>query len=1075
MTQTQTQTPCLTLALALLATLATSTGAGAGESMLFSEAFEDVGPTLGGPGPVNLVAEGWQFSIQVTQAGGEGWHEGPPGDGSFVDWPAYDGAHYLAVDSDIVDGVGDSGSAWAVLPDVAGQKAGSTLTLRLRGFPNASDVFQVRYAPTGGTDTGSGAFDVGDFTALLFEEDLWVACEFPSGCAMNDEWYLVDVELPGSGRVALRYHIPSEAGGSGSHVAIDALTIGDGINEPPYPAEGELVHWTLAGSPYVIPDNRIIPEGATVVVDAGVSVSIDTDKELLVLGEFRAEGMAGQPVVFTAPDQSARIAATEGGVVTLDHAEIACNINVAPGNIFGSPAGELIARDTLFREPAVISGSLLGHARALLVLERCTLEGVKVGNTHCQARIVDTTFVDAGQSGVLLLGYLHLDGVSLDNSQLHIGAPHGPQPMYLNNIVAVNYAEGGGLLLRNAQNFLLGPDNVIQGNLYPIEFGPNVAGILPGSVVPSSGNANDFITDAGKDFDPIGNVVWAPLEVPYVVEEWRFMNATRVLPGATVLFKPAAGFGIEFPSELVALGTPDQPVTFAGFGGATWDGLAYLFHGSGSRLDHCIVRDADSGVTLVESILKVDNCLFENNIVGVSSGGFVPFVRGTRFVGNGIGLSSPFDADGTTNPNLFLGNGIGVAGDIDDTAIGNWWGDGTGPAAPGNPGSGDAISGPVPYAPFLIDEPDETPPPTLRLLEAPSPSYVPGTKTILNWTVDDGAAVASQRVLFSDFGHYPDQFTIVAENLGPEVRSFEFVVPDVGLNVANANQAIRIEAIDASGRVGWDEQTMFISVAGLGGEVEFTMDLEQPFEPGDSLLVTWDSMAIDPLLGTAQALLLLDVDSEFVPLSGTSIGSGGLPSLVDMPDVSTDSARIALTATGGLNRRKTFYSPTFSIRPDERIGDPAPTIELLSPSGGTFPSGGTVPIAWTASDDEGIHSFLIMASYDGGDVWHHLTKDLPPTQTSYDWRLPKSTGLPGVQLRVVVRDRRFQNSSDTATITIAADPDIDGDGVVGGADLGAILAAWGECTPPPAECPADLDQNGVVDAGDLGLVLGGWS
>jgi uncharacterized membrane protein len=51
-------------------------------------------------------------------------------------------------------------------------------------------------------------------------------------------------------------------------------------------------------------------------------------------------------------------------------------------------------------------------------------------------------------------------------------------------------------------------------------------------------------------------------------------------------------------------------------------------------------------------------------------------------------------------------------------------------------------------------------------------------------------------------------------------------------------------------------------------------------------------------------------------------------------------------------------------------------------------------------------------------------------------------------------------------------PDITGDGVVNGADLGALLGAWGSC--PGALCAADLNADGVIDGADLGLLLGAW-
>ena len=49
--------------------------------------------------------------------------------------------------------------------------------------------------------------------------------------------------------------------------------------------------------------------------------------------------------------------------------------------------------------------------------------------------------------------------------------------------------------------------------------------------------------------------------------------------------------------------------------------------------------------------------------------------------------------------------------------------------------------------------------------------------------------------------------------------------------------------------------------------------------------------------------------------------------------------------------------------------------------------------------------------------------------------------------------------------------DLNCDGVVGGADLGLLLSAWGTCGSP---CPADIDSNGVVNGADLGFLLSNW-
>jgi uncharacterized delta-60 repeat protein len=51
--------------------------------------------------------------------------------------------------------------------------------------------------------------------------------------------------------------------------------------------------------------------------------------------------------------------------------------------------------------------------------------------------------------------------------------------------------------------------------------------------------------------------------------------------------------------------------------------------------------------------------------------------------------------------------------------------------------------------------------------------------------------------------------------------------------------------------------------------------------------------------------------------------------------------------------------------------------------------------------------------------------------------------------------------------------DLNGDGVVDGADLLILLSAWGNCADPD-DCPADLDKNGIVDGSDLLILLSNW-
>jgi hypothetical protein len=53
--------------------------------------------------------------------------------------------------------------------------------------------------------------------------------------------------------------------------------------------------------------------------------------------------------------------------------------------------------------------------------------------------------------------------------------------------------------------------------------------------------------------------------------------------------------------------------------------------------------------------------------------------------------------------------------------------------------------------------------------------------------------------------------------------------------------------------------------------------------------------------------------------------------------------------------------------------------------------------------------------------------------------------------------------------------DLNGDGSVDVTDLLELLAAWGPCPDPPADCPADLNGDGTVGVIDLLMLLGNWT
>jgi len=66
----------------------------------------------------------------------------------------------------------------------------------------------------------------------------------------------------------------------------------------------------------------------------------------------------------------------------------------------------------------------------------------------------------------------------------------------------------------------------------------------------------------------------------------------------------------------------------------------------------------------------------------------------------------------------------------------------------------------------------------------------------------------------------------------------------------------------------------------------------------------------------------------------------------------------------------------------------------------------------------------------------------------------------------------FSGSGPDARCQCASTPcagDIDGDGAVGGSDLGLLIGAWGT-----TECRADINGDGTVNGQDIGLLIGAW-
>jgi hypothetical protein len=383
--------------------------------------------------------------------------------------------------------------------------------------------------------------------------------------------------------------------------------------------------------------------------------------------------------------------------------------------------------------------------------------------------------------------------------------------------------------------------------------------------------------------------------------------------------------------------------------------------------------------------------------------------------------------------NWFQGNGTGVENN-GSTALAqlNYWGSPTGPKTPANPGGqGDPITGSVTFKPFLTSPPDiSNNPPVVRMvpfgfswygittiLRPPEFMAHAGEKIILRWNVSNSSTVLKQRILFSPATSIFDtpfaNYIVLADNLPSSATSAEVTIPVVAFQPTNIPQFLRVVAIDSSGQQDWDQTPLIVPSGNITGNIQITSDYS-----GKTLIgghpapaITWTGNTN----GNTEAFIFLESDGGLISLFGDH---------ATLPILSTDTARLAVLSSANSNDLEWFFSDTyFSIRPDPAFGLKAPVVQLTSPTAGsTFSGGGVIPITWNASAAQGLRSFDIQTSTDGGHTWHLVVTDLGPTVRSFNWQLPASTGIPDVRVRVIARDKMFQNSSDGAKTAFSIVP-----------------------------------------------------
>ncbi len=989
---------------------------GAAQTFKLEEGFEDLaGTPQSAMGPPELIARGWSFSNQSEPAEGPAWQSG-----LFAGF-AHSGVGSLSANSWATDWLGGELSTWAVLPSVTGQAAGDLLSAWILGSStDALDVScDVMYSPGGGTNTGSSPTDVGDFSVRLLSTRVpMVPGEFA--------YAPIQASLPGAGRIALRFHAPwafGQIGGPAASVYIDDLTIGDAPPDPcglRLPAAGETVRWTLAGSPYTICQDLVLVEGGTLEVDPGVTIVVETGRNLEVRGTLRALGSAARRVSLLGDDTSGFL--VEGGSVELAFADVDLGVYV-------QERGRLVARDANFGMDGRVGprgpSTFMRFERVDFAAELYEFGGTTV--------FEDVSFSDP-EALVEVRGFWRMEGDGIDSvAALQFSASMQDRAI---ERVQVTGVPGPALVLESFETeteFHLDPSNTLLGNDYPVW--TRSVGLTHDSVVPAAGNAQNAILGVERTFGLYRSRLRMPdLGVPYhFLERGQATGDILIEPGAVLRFGPLGGFSVggDFGTDACLRGLPGRPLRFERLDpNAEWFSLAT---GPGWHVfEHLEIDGAGIGVVANEARLFLRDSRIENCSIGLRPAAQGSALgSGLEFRGNDIGVhndvSNPSGSvgsgirlDGFERPNVFENNALAAKNMATPLGnfwpfhvAGNYWDDPSGPTNPiyHPPGQGQPFEGDILFEPFLTTPPDLSDErPVVRLVTRLHPIVHPGEKIFLEWEASDDGALTRFDVRGLDPGATTGEFLNLIPGLAPERRRVEFVVPHIGSQLVT-HLPFRIVATDDAGQEGFEQFWLVIPAHEPAGDVRFHTQLGE-FRGGERIDVCYDA---------------IDLESDFPRIwietaadDRMAQGPNGHPgadecafSPLNVPYASTDRARIALRAKGNSNNEEWYFSDYFTIRPDPSLGDDAPEIELLAPSHGTsFFGAGAIQIVWSADDDKGLRGFRIQASSNGGHTFHTIADELAASARSFVWDLPPSTGVDDLRLRVVAIDTMLQNSSD---------------------------------------------------------------
>jgi len=196
------------------------------------------------------------------------------------------------------------------------------------------------------------------------------------------------------------------------------------------------------------------------------------------------------------------------------------------------------------------------------------------------------------------------------------------------------------------------------------------------------------------------------------------------------------------------------------------------------------------------------------------------------------------------------------------------------------------------------------------------------------------------------------------------------------------------------------------------------------------------------------------------------------PEFINDPEVDTAGCGWTLAEMWWPYQRPTFVTPNFAGYVSGHSTFSRAAAELMTRMTGSeyFPGGLGEYLARRGQ-------FLVFENGPSVDVrlqWVSYRDASDQCSLSRIWGgiHPPADDLPGRLMGLVIGPQAWDRAVELYEGGASCAEDINDDGIVNAADLGALIGDWG-CTGP--DCVADVNQDGIVNSADLGLVIGAWN